>query len=198
MTDTVAAGVPAAPRFPADAGSWLTGLARDAIGRHFSVPTPDRGDLPGWLAEPGASFVTLTLGGELRGCIGSLTAYLDLADDVRGNAQAAAFRDPRFPPLSALEFDEVGIEVSVLSEPVPMSYSSQDDALAQLRPGVDGIVLRAGAYRATFLPQVWEDLPEPAEFLRQLKRKAGLPSDYWAADVKLSRYVVTAFKESRP
>jgi len=139
--------------------------------------------------------VTLTLGGELRGCIGSLEAYQPLADDVTSNARSAAFRDPRFPPLTAAEFRRVHIEVSVLSAPQPMAVTSEADALAQLRPGVDGVILAAAGRRATFLPQVWEQLPEPATFLAHLKRKAGLPAGYWGDDVQVWRYGVTAFEE---
>lgn len=178
-------------------GAYLLRIARSAIAERLHVGGPARtGDVPGWASEPGAAFVTLTLDGRLRGCIGSLRARRPLAEDVRDNALAAAFRDPRFPPLTRAEFDRVHIEVSVLSPAVPMSFAGRTDALAHLRPGVDGVVLEAGGHRATFLPQVWEQLPSPETFVRHLLRKAGLPEDYWGPDVRLSRYTVTAFEET--
>ncbi|MCP3957157.1 MAG: AmmeMemoRadiSam system protein A [bacterium] len=148
-----------------------------------------------WLKEHGAAFVTLMRGGSLRGCVGSLSAVRPLIDDVRENAVAAATRDSRFPPLVAEELDEVEIEVTLLSATEPMSYTDESDALAQLRPGVDGVVLRWGARRATFLPQVWDNLPEPEQFLAQLKRKAGLPTDFWDGDVRLERYRAEKWSE---
>ncbi|MDN5571717.1 MAG: AmmeMemoRadiSam system protein A [Propionibacteriaceae bacterium] len=148
------------------------------------------------LRAPGASFVTLTLAGRLRGCIGALEARRPLADDVAANARSAAFGDPRFAPLRREEFDALRIEVSVLSTPEPLAVRSQTDALAQLRPGVDGAILTAGHRRGTFLPQVWESLPEPADFLAQLRRKAGLaPTAAWRPDWRLSRYTVTSFTQ---
>jgi AmmeMemoRadiSam system protein A len=148
-----------------------------------------------WLEHPGASFVTLTKGGDLRGCIGSLEAHRPLAEDVRANAVAAAFRDPRFMPLSREEFGDIRVEVSLLSPTEPLAAGSEAEALAALRPGVDGVVFEYAHHRSTFLPQVWEQLPQPAEFLAHLKRKAGLPQDFWAADVRLSRYTVSKWKE---
>jgi len=181
---------------PPDAGPILTGLARAAIakGLRIDAPVPDVAGAS-WLDAPGATFVTLTQSGQLRGCIGSLVAHRTLHDDVVQNAQAAAFGDPRFPPLRPREFDVTDIEVSVLSEPVPMPFTSREDALAQLRPGIDGVILSAGYHRATFLPQVWEELPDKQEFIGHLFRKAGLPPNYWGDDVQISRYTVTAFEE---
>lgn len=177
-------------------GEILLRLAHDAIGEHFgAVPAAAPGLAA--LREPGASFVTLTRDGHLRGCIGSLEAYRPLADDVRGNACAAAFRDPRFPPLSSAEWPDTKVEVSLLSVPEALSFKDEADALAQLRPGIDGIVLSAGGRRATFLPQVWEQLPDPALFLAQLKAKAGLPADYREPDLRLERYTVRKWKERR-
>jgi AmmeMemoRadiSam system protein A len=149
----------------------------------------------GWLQEPGATFVTLTRHGDLRGCIGSLEAHRPLAQDVRENAVAAAFRDPRFRPLTRKEFDAVRVEVSLLSPPESIEAEDEKAALAALRPHVDGVVLAYGHLRSTFLPQVWEQLPDPQEFLAYLKRKAGLPMDFWAAEVRLSRYTVSKWKE---
>ncbi|WP_310448467.1 AmmeMemoRadiSam system protein B [Thiobacillus sp.] len=149
-----------------------------------------------WLQAPGASFVTLTRQGELRGCIGTLEAHRPLGEDVRENAVAAAFRDPRFAPLSLAEFDAIRVEVSLLSPAEPLGAASEREALASLRPHVDGVVFEFGHYRSTFLPQVWEQLPDPVEFLAQLKRKAGLSMNFWDTDVRLSRYTVSKWKES--
>ncbi len=180
---------------PDNAGATLLPLARHAIAQRLrrQAAAPDTGEA--WLAERGASFVTLTIDGDLRGCIGSLEAHRPLAEDVVSNAQSAAFGDPRFPPLSSDELDDVRIEVSVLSAPVPMSFSSRAGALAQLRPGVDGLILTSGHHRATFLPQVWSQLPDPEQFVSHLVRKAGLPASHWGPAVRLERYTVTSFEE---
>lgn len=172
----------------------LTAIARGAIAQAFGRRV-QQASLPGWLSLTGATFVTLTQGGQLRGCIGSLEAHRPLVDDLERNARAAAFDAPRFPPLAEDELDRTRVEVSILSKPEPMHFATEADALAQLRPGVDGIILEAGWQRATFLPQVWEQLPRPAEFLAHLKRKAGLPVDYWSEDVRLQRYTVEKYKE---
>jgi len=147
------------------------------------------------LQAPGACFVTLTEHGHLRGCIGSLQAWRPLLDDVRENAVAAAVRDSRFAPLSAAELPAVRIEVSLLGPSTPMRFRNETDALAQLRPGQDGVILDCDGRCATFLPQVWDELPCPAEFLAQLKRKAGLPAAYWSEHMRLSRYAVQKWKE---
>ena len=131
------------------------------------------------LRRPGASFVTLTSHGELRGCIGTLEATLPLAEDVRQHAIAAALEDYRFPPVQVDELPFIRIEVSRLTEPRPLEYRDADDLLHQLRPGVDGVVLRDGLRRATFLPQVWEKVPEVDTFLGMLCSKMGAPSDAW-------------------
>ena len=176
-------------------GKLLVPIARASIasqfGLHFSVRAS-----AAFLHEPGASFVTLKSNGELRGCIGSLTANRNLVDDVRANACAAAFKDPRFAPLRLDEFGSIRVEVSLLSALEPMSFKTEADALEQMRPGVDGMMLEFGAHRGTFLPQVWENLAEPQSFLGQLKRKAGLPVDFWDTGVQLSRYTVTKWSES--
>ena len=155
-----------------------------------------------WLDAPGASFVTLTSGrapgGALRGCIGSLEARRPLRADVEANAVAAALHDPRFAPLTARELDDTVVEVSVLSAPAALPAADEAELLARLRPGVDGVVLSACGRRATFLPQVWEQLPDPADFLARLRRKAGLPADYWGRDVIVETYTVTAWQEAAP
>lgn len=179
-----------------DKGATLLKLARSEIASRLgqeAAPLPKAS----WLAEPGASFVTLTRQGELRGCIGTLEAHRPLGLDVRENAVAAAFRDPRFMPLSRAEFEDIRVEVSLLSPAEPMTVAREEDALAALRPNIDGVVFEYGHFRSTFLPQVWEQLPEPAEFLAHLKRKAGLSMDFWSEHVRLSRYTVSKWKESR-
>lgn len=181
-------------KLPEHPGPVLTAIARAGIAHALGqkVPATTQAD---WLDQPGASFVTLTMNGQLRGCIGTLEAHQPLGQDVRHNALGAAFHDPRFAPLSAAEYDQVKIEVSVLEEPQPMTFTSEQDALSQLRPGQDGLILRSQGRRATFLPQVWEQLPQPAEFMAHLKRKAGLPASHWHG-VKLWRYGVQAFHEA--
>ena len=140
------------------------------------------------LVVPRASFVTLEKSGRLRGCIGSLEAWRPLAVDVAENAFAAAFRDPRFPPVQGNEVEELEIHLSLLTSPVAMTFSSEADLLAQLRPGVDGLILLDGQCRGTFLPSVWAELTTPQLFLSQLKRKAGLAADYWSPGVRIWRY----------
>ena len=140
--------------------------------------------------------VTLRRRGELRGCVGTLVAERPLAEVVRRHAVAAAFRDTRFEPLHASEFAELEVEVSLLEPMQPLPAASEADARRALRPGIDGLLLEWRERRATFLPQVWEQLPGPREFLAALKAKAGLPRDFWAADLKLSRYGVRKFVEA--
>jgi AmmeMemoRadiSam system protein A len=140
--------------------------------------------------------VTLFSHGTLRGCIGTLEARRVLGADVRANAVAAAFADPRFPHLGADEFLDTLVEVSLLSATEAVTADSERALLDRLRPGVDGVVLEYAGRRATFLPQVWESLPEPADFLAELKRKAALPIDFWSSAVKVSRYDVIKWRES--
>jgi AmmeMemoRadiSam system protein A len=186
-------------RFPMteDRGKIMLAIARTAIASKLGKALTADESAP-WLSEPGATFVTLTIYGELRGCIGSLEPYRPLLQDLQQNALAAAFRDPRFPPLNERELDTVRVEVSHLSPVAPLAFKDEADALAQLRPGVDGVILEYGRNRGTFLPQVWEQLPTSREFFRHLKMKAGLPADFWADGVRLSRYTVAKFKESVP
>ena len=175
-------------------GDVVLPIARSAIARELGRTLPAPEDAA-WLREPGACFVTLKQAERLRGCIGSLKAQRPLIDDIKANARSAAFRDPRFPPLSAGELDITSVEVSVLSGLEPLMFTSEADALAQLRPGIDGLVFEYGYHQSTFLPQVWEDLPDPLEFLATLKQKAGLPPDFWDTEVKLSRYTVSKWAE---
>ena len=181
---------------PPDAGHVLLPLARSAIASQLGMSQAVEADRP-WLREPGACFITLMHEDKLRGCIGTLRAHRTLADDVTANAVAAAFRDPRFSPLTAEEFSAISVEISVLSALEPMRFADEPEALKQLRAGVDGLVFEYGHHTSTFLPQVWDDLKEPAEFMAHLKYKAGLPPDFWDRDVRLSRYTVFKWKEER-
>jgi AmmeMemoRadiSam system protein B/AmmeMemoRadiSam system protein A len=183
-----------AQAMPGHAGPTLLAIARAAISRSLGRPhaAPEQGD---WLRRPGATFVTLKRDGELRGCIGSLEARRALLDDVKHNAIAAALHDQRFPQVQASELDALRIEVSLLTPPRAIAVRDEHDAIRQLRPGIDGVVLQFGSRRATFLPQVWEQLPDAAGFLGHLKRKAGLPPDFWDAAVHLERYAVEKWAE---
>jgi AmmeMemoRadiSam system protein A len=176
-------------------GRALVFIARRAIGAKLGLAgeAPPRHQA---LAAPGATFVTLFRGEQLRGCIGSLRALRPLHDDVRENAIGAAFRDPRFPPLALNEFDSTSVEVSVLSPSTSFRFASEEELLARLRPEIDGVSLEYGAHRATFLPQVWATLSDPRTFLAELKLKAGLAADFWSAQLTVGLYQVTKWKES--
>lgn len=162
---------------------------------HGRALQPVRDALPRPLIDHGACFVTLHLEQNLRGCIGSLEAYRPLIDDVAANAYAAAFRDPRFAPLHAREFDRLQLHISILTPAQPLAFTSEQDLLDQLRPGVDGLILEAGNRRGTFLPSVWESLPEPGVFFRELKHKAGLSADFWRDDLRVWRYTTESIEE---
>ena len=187
--------VPGAQPLPPDAGNVLLPLARAAIATQLGLSHAASEDLP-WLKTSGACFITLMLASRLRGCIGTLRAHRALVEDVKANAVAAAFRDPRFPPLAAGEFSSMALEVSVLSALEPLRFADEPDALRQLRAGVDGVVFEYGHHTGTFLPQVWEDFKEPSDFLAHLKYKAGLPPDFWDGEVRLSRYTVHKWREA--
>lgn len=175
-------------------GRALLIRARNAIGEEFGFTPESEPDHPA-LRQPGATFVTLTQQGQLRGCIGSLEAWRLLDEDVRANAKAAAFGDPRFPPLAKSEFAHTRVEVSLLTTPEALHFIDEADAIRQLRPGIDGVIFEYHGRRGTFLPQVWESLPEPEQFFAHLKQKAGFPVDFWSADVRLYRYEVQKWKE---
>ena len=169
-------------------GRMLVGIARDAIAAvHAEIP--ERWPEP-WLAEHAASFVTLRLEGDLRGCIGSIEAHRPLGVDVHANARGAAYRDPRFAPVSPREVGFLEVEVSVLSRPEAIAAQSEAEALEAMRAGIDGVIVEYAGRRATFLPQVWESLPDPLDFLSQLRLKAELPARFWHRDLRLSRYTV--------
>jgi AmmeMemoRadiSam system protein B/AmmeMemoRadiSam system protein A len=193
------------PAIPAglDAGARavLLRVAADSIvyglEHHVGLPVDPAGYAPA-LRPPRATFVTLHLDGALRGCIGTLQAMRPLVADVSANAYAAAFTDPRFLPVTAEQAPHLDIHISILSAPEPVHFTSPADLLRQLRPGVDGLILEEPGpatgwggprgRRGTFLPAVWESLPEPADFLLHLKLKAGLPADYWSDTLRLWRY----------
>ena len=177
-----------------EAGRALVAIARGAIEAKLTGRASARFSAR-WLEQPGASFITLTKNGELRGCIGSLEPARALAEDVAQNALGAAFRDPRFPPISAEEWPQCRVEVSLLSAPRPIRFADEADLLAQIRPGEDGVILEADGKRATFLPQVWEDVRDRRAFVAQLVRKAGLPADTPFSRCKVSRYRVVKWKE---
>ena len=177
-----------------DRGPTLLAIARVAIARQLGEKAPPF-ETASWLQEPGATFVTLQLHGELRGCVGSLVARKAIREDVETNARAAAFHDPRFAPLTRREYPGIEIEVSLLSPLEKLAFESQKHLLTLLRPGVDGVVLEYGWQRGTFLPQVWEQLPDPKTFLTHLKQKAGLPADFWGDGIQISRYTVAKWRE---
>lgn len=181
-----------------DARALLLGLARRSIAHGLEHGRPlavDAADFDGILVQPRATFVTLHEDGDLRGCIGHLEALAPLIRDVADNAFAAAFRDPRFPPLSRGELVRLAIEISVLTPAVPIEFASERELIERLEPGRDGVILAAEGARGTFLPSVWESLPEPRDFLLHLKRKAGLPPGYWSDAVRAWRYRTESFAE---
>jgi AmmeMemoRadiSam system protein B/AmmeMemoRadiSam system protein A len=189
----------------AQQGAALVVLARQTLARHFgeTITPAAAQELETLLADQAlqaccGTFVTLTINNQLRGCIGNLTATAPIVSGVRDNALNAALHDPRFAPLGQMELDAVHIEVSVLSEPVPLAYTDSDDLLSRLRPGIDGVIIKKGSASATFLPQVWEQLSRPEAFLSHLCLKAGLPSDQWREeDLSVMVYQVQYFEESQ-
>lgn len=178
-----------------DAGAELLGIARASIESSLlgtRLPEVERAD---WLRQAGATFVTLTRDGALRGCIGSLEAVRPLGADVAANAVAAAFRDPRFSALTHEEWPRCRAEVSLLSAPKRLCFGDEEELLAQISAGEDGLILEAEGRRGTFLPQVWQSLPDKTAFLKELLRKAGLPADMRLARCRLWRYRVTKWTE---
>jgi len=174
----------------------LLDIAKDSIQHGLKTGKPlhiNLDELPPELTEKRATFVTLQKHRQLRGCIGMLEATRPLAEDVAQNAFAAAFKDPRFPALSDGEFSELDIHISILTPAEPIAFTSEQDLLSQLQPGIDGLILQDGYRRGTFLPSVWESLPNPEEFLCHLKQKAGLPSDYWSDNIRVYRYRTEMF-----
>ncbi len=189
-----------APR--SEVGEVLLRLARASIaqdlGAHPAEPLETGACVPGaWLAEPGATFVTLFTDGELRGCIGSLEAHRPVGEDVVSNAAAAAFRDPRFPSLTRADLPKLRIEVSLLSPLEPFPVKNEDDAYVRVRPFEDGVALRLGERRSVLLPQVWERCRTPRVFFEALKMKAGLEANGWDGAIELSRFTLEKWREPR-
>lgn len=176
-------------------------LARDALqaaAERRDLPPIDLAGLPDLLRNPGASFVTLTKDNALRGCIGALEARLPLAEDVRQHAVAAATHDYRFPAVQADEVDTIQIEISILTKPSQIEYADPEELLGILRPGVDGVIITDGKKRATFLPQVWERVTSPSQFLSMLCEKASLPSEAWQkGDLQVYVYQVEIIHEGK-
>ena len=175
-------------------GEILLPIARASISEALGQPL-EAAENAAWLQDKAACFVTLTQQQQLRGCIGTLEAHRTLLEDVKSNARAAALQDTRFSPLTAKELNFTEIEISLLSAMQLIDFSNEQEALAQLRPGIDGVVFEYGSYRSTFLPQVWQQLPDTTEFIAHLKHKAGLSPDFWADEVKLSIYTVSKWQE---
>jgi AmmeMemoRadiSam system protein A len=174
----------------------LLHTAREAVLHPFGNNENYHIDLsrfPPALKEERASFVTLNINQQLRGCIGSLAAHRPLVTDVAHNAQAAAFKDPRFKPLTLGEYQQVDIHISVLSPPELLEVNSRADLLSRLRPGIDGLIINEGGKRATYLPSVWEQLPDPENFVAELRRKAGLRANAWAENTTIHRYTTEEF-----
>jgi hypothetical protein len=182
-------------------GQKLLKLARQTIAERLgkrSIKVDPDSMTDSVFKEKRGTFVTLTINKQLRGCIGNLDSTDSIVEGIERNAVNAAFRDPRFPPLKAKELDRVDIEVSILTDPQPLEYRDSKDLLSKLRVNVDGVILRKGAYSATFLPQVWEQLPQPEKFLSHLCTKAGLPSDTWEkGHLEILTYQVQYFEEEK-
>ncbi len=177
----------------------LLQLARESIIHGLIVERPldiETANYPSHLQNELACFVTLNREGSLRGCIGHLEASQPLVKDVVENAFSAAFHDPRFPSLTEPEMVGLEIHISILSKSTPVEYASERDLISQLRPGVDGLILKHGIHQGTFLPSVWDSLPDPASFLNHLKRKAGLATDFWSNDILIMRYTAEAFSNN--
>ena len=186
-------------RLTEEEGKYLLSVARKTIDQALSGEEgPEKGDsdLPALFDEQRGTFVTLTIGGNLRGCIGHIIPQEALIEGIRINAINAAFKDPRFRPLNKNEWKRVKIEISILTEPKSLSYSDADDLLKKLQPGIDGVIIKKGYHQSTFLPQVWEQLPRKEEFLNHLCLKAGLDGDEWKKGrIEVSTYQAQAFAE---
>jgi AmmeMemoRadiSam system protein B/AmmeMemoRadiSam system protein A len=182
--------------FGADHGRRLLRIARASIADALGAGSAEPAAGEAWLRETRATFVTLMQGEELRGCVGALEAQRPLADDVAANARAAAFEDSRFKPLSLDELARTEVEVSLLSTPKTLAFDDHADLLRKLRPGVDGVILEHEGQRGTYLPQVWEDLSDPEQFIARLKQKAGIPAGTDARRLRVKRYRVLKWREA--
>jgi AmmeMemoRadiSam system protein A len=174
----------------------LLDVARESIAyglEHGRGKDVDVGDYSPALCEHRATFVTLKLNGQLQGCIGTLEAYRPLVTDVVANAYAAAFSDPRFPPVTHAQLPHLAISISILSPPEELTFKNESELQDQLRADIDGLILREGSFRGTFLPSVWKSLPDKRQFLEHLKLKAGLSVDYWSDKIQVYRYTTQSF-----
>lgn len=179
--------------------SRLLAIARQSISSGLRTREPlllDRTELVGALGQELGTFVTLRREDELHGCVGSIEPKGPLAQGVAVMAYHAAVRDSRFPPLGFAELEQINIEISVLSVPTPVECNSETELLASLQPGEDGLLLEDRGQRATFLPQVWDRLDDPSEFVQQLKQKAGWPMNYWSSSIRAHRYRTISFEEA--
>lgn len=184
------------PEYSAQERAQLVSLAYRSIENGIEENRPlhvDVGDYAAHLRRQRACFVTLHVGGELRGCTGTIVARSPLVVSVCEHAFSSAFRDVRFPPLRAAELDGLELSISVLSDTEWIDFADEGELLAKIRPGTDGLILEEGGALATLLPSVWASLPNPEQFLRQLKRKAGLPGGYWSRTVRVARYTTEEF-----
>jgi len=184
-----------------DEGKYLLGVARKTIRHRLSnleEPQIDWKEIPEIFQKRLGTFVTINIEGNLRGCIGHIIPREPLIEGIKENAINAAFRDPRFPPLTKEEFDRIDIEISILTPPEEVPYTDAKDLLNKLTPGIDGLIIKKESCEATFLPQVWEQLPKREEFLSHLCLKAGLPADTWKTEkLQVSTYQVQAFEEEK-
>ena len=179
--------------------SRLLELARGSIARGLSrgaMQVLSKGEWSSRLLAPRAAFTTLTLGGELRGCCGTIEPQRSLVEEVWRSAWLSAFADPRFPPVAAAELASLRIAISVLTALEPIACSNEAELIESLAPGVDGLVLRCGVAGATFLPAVWQSLKEPREFVAQLRRKAGLHGSLWPRELAAFRYRTETFESA--
>jgi len=180
-------------------GVFLLSIARDVIKKelfHNSDTSQDNSSISPKMNEKRGTFVTLTINNNLRGCIGNISSNEPIIKGIRNNAVNAAFHDPRFRPLSKTEWKDVKIEISILTEPGKLNYSDRNDLLEKLRPGIDGVIIKKGMHQSTFLPQVWDQLPEKREFLTHLCLKAGLDKNAWENEsIEVLTYQVQAFEE---
>ncbi|MDH5483985.1 MAG: AmmeMemoRadiSam system protein A [Gammaproteobacteria bacterium] len=176
----------------------LMAIARQSINHGLATHTllsVNPADYSDNLQQQRATFVTLTIQQQLRGCIGTLDAYQSLLEDVTEHAYAAAFKDPRFPPVTPAEFEQLEIHISILTPSAPVHFTSEQDLIQQLRPGIDGLILEYKLNRGTFLPSVWDSLPDANDFLKHLKRKAGLDQNFWDDAITISRYETQSISE---
>jgi hypothetical protein len=192
------AAPPAQPPLSADSRAVLLAEAKDSVARaavRDTVRLPDPSLAPEAVRRPANSFVTVTLEGRLRGCVGSLNPLRPLIVDVADNGYRAAAGDPRFPPMTPEEAERAALTVAVLGPAEPLEAASEAALIALLVPGRDGVILAEGGRRGLFLPKVWETVPDPVAFLGHLKAKAGLPPDYWSPRLRAWRFGVESFGE---